>query len=405
MTVQTMRQVIDGPTSLQPLFSDPRLAVQDDCIVCLICGARFRQLTNTHLRSHGTNVNEYRARFGYNRRRALMCRALLRLYMERAVRAGLADRILHRPIVESPELRRLGAASDLPRGTAHAARGTAAGLGGAPGAKGAAAEARAPRWPGSGASRGRAWPDDQGTTPGDRGRALAAGIRIRLGPRDSGTEGVMKSAAPGVTRDRSMWSGLRGRVIWCSLTVAVMAGAAVMVWALPHAHRAADGRAERAAVESSPDSSERIASIDEAVQRGDFAAARAMWRDVFQSLRPTQDWQAMAALGDSALRIAGASGTRGPWEADARRAYLGAMFRARTDESLDGVLRAAEAFATLGDRDVAEEGLRVAESVASRAGTAEARDRVRAYRARLEGRDATFRTDGPARPISWDSGP
>ena len=108
MTVQTMRQVIDGPTSLQMLFSDPRLAVQEDCIVCLICGARFRQLTNTHLRSHGTNVNEYRVRFGYNRRRALMCRALLRLYMERAVRAGLADRILHRPIVESPELRRLG---------------------------------------------------------------------------------------------------------------------------------------------------------------------------------------------------------------------------------------------------------------------------------------------------------
>jgi hypothetical protein len=216
----------------------------------------------------------------------------------------------------------------------------------------------------------------------------------------------MKSAAPRVTRERSLWSGLPARVIWCSLTVAVVAGAAVMVWALPHAHRAADGRAEVAAGEPSPDStSERIASVDEAVQRGDLAAARAAWRDVFQSLRPTQDWQGMAELGDSALRVAGVSGMRGPWEADARRAYLGAMFRARTDESLDGVLRAAEAFATLGDRDVAQEGLRVAEAVASRAGTAEARDRVRAYRARLEGRDATFRADGPSRPISWDSGP
>ena len=108
MTVQTVRQTIDEPTSPQMLFSDPRLAVQEDCIVCLICGARFRQLTNTHLRGHDTSVAEYRARFGYNRRRALMCRALRRLYMERAVRAGLADRILHRPIVETPELRRLG---------------------------------------------------------------------------------------------------------------------------------------------------------------------------------------------------------------------------------------------------------------------------------------------------------
>ena len=113
MKVQTVRQVIDEPTSLQMLFSDPRLAVQEDCIVCLICGARFRQLTNTHLRAHGTGVAEYRARFGYNRRRALMCRALRRLYMERAVRAGLAGQILHRPIVETPELRRLGGARSV----------------------------------------------------------------------------------------------------------------------------------------------------------------------------------------------------------------------------------------------------------------------------------------------------
>jgi ROS/MUCR transcriptional regulator protein len=113
MTVLTLRQVIDEPTSLQKLFSDPRLAVREDCIVCLICGAPFRQLTNTHLRAHGTGVAEYRARFGYNRRRALMCRALRRLYTERAVRAGLAGRILHRPIVETPELRRLGGARSI----------------------------------------------------------------------------------------------------------------------------------------------------------------------------------------------------------------------------------------------------------------------------------------------------
>ena len=115
MTVQTVRQIIDQPTSPQMLFSDPRLAVQEECIVCLVCGARFRQLTNTHLRCHGTSVTEYRARFGYNLRRALMCRALRRLYIERAVRVGLADRILHRPIVETPELRRLGGVRSIAR--------------------------------------------------------------------------------------------------------------------------------------------------------------------------------------------------------------------------------------------------------------------------------------------------
>jgi hypothetical protein len=37
-----------------------------------------------------------------------MCRRLVRLYAERAVRARLADRIERRPIVVKPELRRRG---------------------------------------------------------------------------------------------------------------------------------------------------------------------------------------------------------------------------------------------------------------------------------------------------------
>jgi hypothetical protein len=90
------------------LCLDPRLAVRNDSIVCLIYGGQFRQLTNTHLRSHGTGVIEYEIRFGYNRRRALMSRELRRRYTERAVGAGLATHIRHRPIVEAPELRRRG---------------------------------------------------------------------------------------------------------------------------------------------------------------------------------------------------------------------------------------------------------------------------------------------------------
>ena len=114
MTVQTVRQNTDEPTDRQMLFSDPRLAVQEDRIVCLICGAPFRQLTNTHLRGHATSAAEYRARFGYNRRRALMCRALRRLYTERAVRAGLAGRILHRPSSRLPSCDALAARGPSP---------------------------------------------------------------------------------------------------------------------------------------------------------------------------------------------------------------------------------------------------------------------------------------------------
>jgi len=88
--------------------ADPRLAVRESEIICLICNRSFRQITNTHLRGHQLSAAQYKTRFGYNRRRPLMCRALLRIYAERAVRSNLASRIGRRPIVADPELRRLG---------------------------------------------------------------------------------------------------------------------------------------------------------------------------------------------------------------------------------------------------------------------------------------------------------
>jgi predicted transcriptional regulator len=100
----------DGQLALVGLRADPRQAVQQDAIWCLVCGGVFRQLTNTHLRSHGLTADEYKRRFGYNRGRPLMCRALRGLYADRAVKNGLAARIRQRPILARPELRRRGGA-------------------------------------------------------------------------------------------------------------------------------------------------------------------------------------------------------------------------------------------------------------------------------------------------------
>ena len=93
---------------LATLRRDPRQAIEEERIVCLVCAARFRQLTNTHLRSHHLTAAEYKVRFGYNRGRPLMCRALARLYAQRAIQSGLADRIRSRPILAEPALRRRG---------------------------------------------------------------------------------------------------------------------------------------------------------------------------------------------------------------------------------------------------------------------------------------------------------
>lgn len=95
------------------LRADPRQAVEHDLIRCLVCGSAFRQLTNTHLRHHGMTADEYKRLFGYNRGRPLMCRALQRLYTERAVKIGLAARIRQRPILARPELRRQGGARTI----------------------------------------------------------------------------------------------------------------------------------------------------------------------------------------------------------------------------------------------------------------------------------------------------
>jgi hypothetical protein len=98
---------------LATLRADPRQAVQEDSIRCLICAGVFRQLTNTHLRGHGLSAAEYKIRFGYNRGRPLMCRTLARMYADRARSAGLAARIRRRPILLEPELRRRGGARSI----------------------------------------------------------------------------------------------------------------------------------------------------------------------------------------------------------------------------------------------------------------------------------------------------
>ena len=93
---------------LAEYLRDPRRAITSDGIVCLVCGRRFRHLTNTHLRSHGLTSDGYKVQFGYNMHRALMVASLRSLHSVNAGRMGLADRIRRRPLFENIELRRQG---------------------------------------------------------------------------------------------------------------------------------------------------------------------------------------------------------------------------------------------------------------------------------------------------------
>jgi hypothetical protein len=69
------------------------------------------------------------------------------------------------------------------------------------------------------------------------------------------------------------------------------------------------------------------------------------------------------------------------------------------------VLRATEAFATLGDRDVVDEALRIADVTAERTADPGARERVAAFRARLDSSARTSDQREPSAAAKWDSGP
>ncbi len=66
----------------------------------------------------------------------------------------------------------------------------------------------------------------------------------------------------------------------------------------------------------------------------------------------TTSWQVLLETGDQALARGDAP--------SARRAYMTALFRARGERSVFGMLSAAEGFRTLGDREVVERALTMA---------------------------------------------
>lgn len=124
----------------------------------------------------------------------------------------------------------------------------------------------------------------------------------------------------------------------------------------------------------------QLRTMDEAIARGDVAAAKAAWREAYVAAHVGRGWPGMLAVGDAAVRLGRAAGTPAVFEGRARRVYLTALFRARRQASLDGVLAAGEAVGRLGDRDVVQKALEVATDLAARSGDDLARRRVQAFR-------------------------
>lgn len=57
---------------------DPKKAIKEKSITCVLCGKSFKLLTKKHLASHGMTVEEYRERCGYKKGTPLVCKSLQR---------------------------------------------------------------------------------------------------------------------------------------------------------------------------------------------------------------------------------------------------------------------------------------------------------------------------------------
>jgi hypothetical protein len=126
-----------------------------------------------------------------------------------------------------------------------------------------------------------------------------------------------------------------------------------------------------------------IEAVDHAVARQDARGAERASQVAYLAALGSAQWEGMVAAGDAYLRAGEVGGRRKDAEAKARRVYLTALFRARQQGSLDGVLRVAETFADLGDREVTEHCLHVAHSLVRSSGDVDAQARLTATQTRL----------------------
>jgi len=131
---------------------------------------------------------------------------------------------------------------------------------------------------------------------------------------------------------------------------------------------------------------EHLLRVADALARNDLEVAQLSWREAYAAALKARHWDGLVAVGD-AYRVVGERGRFGKSaEAKARETYLAALFRARSEGSLEGVLRVAERFADLGDREVVEQCIRVAQGVASKTKDPRAEERVRAFTERWAAR-------------------
>jgi hypothetical protein len=117
-----------------------------------------------------------------------------------------------------------------------------------------------------------------------------------------------------------------------------------------------------------------LAPVDDALKARDVSAAVKAWQPVYAAALRDHGWEGLIAVGDARVRIARAAGAARNAHGQARQIYLTALVRAQRDGSVEGAVRAATAFAALGDREIAAEAVRIAAALEARRAVVHASD-------------------------------
>jgi hypothetical protein len=175
-------------------------------------------------------------------------------------------------------------------------------------------------------------------------------------------EGISEARS---ARKEDVMSDLRTRRIFLALVL----GAAALLGAL----EVALARAGNPSVRPSAPWAAPLEEMDSALARADLSSAVTARHRAHLAALGSRTWEGFLEVGDAALRLGDATGNRRAMEPEARRAYLAALTYARAQRSLEGVLRATESFARLGDRDMVVQGIRLARVLAGKDDDAQAR--------------------------------
>ncbi len=115
-----------------------------------------------------------------------------------------------------------------------------------------------------------------------------------------------------------------------------------------------------------------IDKTDEVLATGNVTAALQEWRTAYRSAMKAGGWEAFIEVGDAYRRIGVVARQSESFDPKAREIYMIALSQARRLECVECLLRVAEAFAALGDREHLMLSVRLADLLATQDPEAEA---------------------------------